>query len=96
MQQIFFKLNSLSATVAGHGQFTENSVTLTVQSDPTQRRYELVALIHRPGSRNSQQQKEMLSRDIVVCSLPNYYALQSAIFKRGCSTILKVKFSCSV
>ena len=30
------------------------------------------------------------------CSLPNYYALQSAIFKRGFSTILKVKFSCSV
>ena len=57
MQPIFFKLNSLSATVAGHGQFTENSVTLTVQSDPTQRRYELVVLIHRPGSRNSQQQK---------------------------------------
>ena len=31
-----------------------------------------------------------------LCSLPNYYALQSAIFKRGFSTILKVKFSCSV
>ena len=30
------------------------------------------------------------------CSLPNYDALQSAILKRGFSTILTVKFSCSV